>query len=86
MKIAIEKNVVEFMPENSGETLEMETLWRVMVDCLNANKRLSPIGEFIPDKNNLARFVIEEIPGTRSQGDGSIAQADATSACPTCNK
>lgn len=86
MKIAVEKNVVEFMPENSDETKGMETLWRIMVDCLNADKRLSPIGEFIPAKNNLARFVIEGIPGGISQRVDQAAAEDATSYCATCNK
>lgn len=86
MKIAIEKNVVEFMPENNGETQDMEILWRIMVDCLNANKRLSPIGEFIPAKNNLARFVIEGIPGGITQRVDQTAAEDATYYCATCNK
>lgn len=64
MKISIDKNVVEFVPDNAAETQDLETLWRLTVDCLNDNKRLSPIGEFLPGKSNQARFVIEEVKST----------------------
>ena len=86
MKISIDKNVVEFVPENPGETQDLETLWRVTVDCLNDNKRLSPIGEFIPTKSNLARFVIEGVPGGVTQRVEQTAPSDSTYYCATCNK
>lgn len=86
MKISIDKNVVEFVPENPAETQDLETLWRVTVDCLNENKRLSPIGEFIPGKNKQARFVIEGLPGGVTQRVEETAQSDATYYCATCNK
>jgi len=31
-----------------------------MVDCVRFNKKLVPVGEYIPQKNNLARFVVED--------------------------
>jgi len=61
MHINIDRNVVEFFPETSSETATMEVLWRVIVDCIKENKKLVPIGEYIPSKENLARFVIEGI-------------------------
>lgn len=60
MKITIEKNLVEFVPESDDETTMLETLWQLMVDCVRFNKKLVPVGEYIPQKNNLARFVVEE--------------------------
>ena len=68
MKISIDRNVVEFIPENNQETSSMETLWRVIVDCMKENKKMVPIGEYIPVKENLARFVIEGVPGGRDLG------------------
>ncbi|MFQ6759011.1 MAG: hypothetical protein ACYDIB_00260 [Desulfobulbia bacterium] len=59
MEISVDKNVVEFKPGNAQETAAMELLWRVIVDCMRENKKLVPIGEYIPTKENLARFVIE---------------------------
>jgi hypothetical protein len=59
MKITIEKNLVEFLPESKDETAMMEALWQFVVDCVRFNKKLVPVGEYIPQKKNLARFVVE---------------------------
>jgi hypothetical protein len=59
MKIKMEKDLVEFAPENDDETAMMEALWQLMVDCVRFNKKLVPVGEYIPQKKNLARFVVE---------------------------
>ena len=60
MKIAIEKNLVEFTPENDEEITQLSALWDVVVDCAKFNKKLVPVGEFIPKQTKLARFSIEE--------------------------
>jgi hypothetical protein len=60
MQIKIDKNLVEFTPESKDETTMIEALWRLMVDCVRFNKKLVPVGEYIPQKKNLARFVVED--------------------------
>jgi len=60
MKIVIDKNVVEFTPENDNEATQLNTLWKVIVDCVGSSKKLVPIGEYVPIKSNLARFAIED--------------------------
>ena len=59
MQIKIEKNVVEFVPQNDAETTELQALWNTIVDCVKFNKKLTPIGEYVPQKSNTARFSIE---------------------------
>lgn len=59
MKISVDKNVVEFVPESDQETVQLERLWNTVVDCVKFNKKLVPVGEFVPQKSNLARFAIE---------------------------
>jgi hypothetical protein len=59
MKISVEKNVVEFVPDNDTETVQLESLWNAIVDCVKFNRRLVPIGEYVPAKSNTARFAIE---------------------------
>ncbi len=59
MKISVEKNVVEFVPANDQETAELQVLWNTIVDCVKFNRKLVPIGEYVPEKANLARFAIE---------------------------
>lgn len=61
MRIRIDRNVVEFTPENDQETSELEALWRIVIDCVKDSRKLAPIGEYLPAKNNMARFVIEEV-------------------------
>lgn len=60
MKINVEKNLAEFTPENETEKKELEMLWNMVVDCAKFNKKLVPVGEYVPAKSDMARFVIEE--------------------------
>ena len=59
MKISVDKNIVEFVPESDQETGQLETLWNTIVDCVKFNKKLVPIGEYVPQKSNTAKFTIE---------------------------
>ncbi|MBW2502261.1 MAG: hypothetical protein JRD39_04880 [Deltaproteobacteria bacterium] len=86
MKITIDRNVVEFVPENAGETTSMETLWRILIDCVNETKSMTPIGEFVPTKQNLARFTIEGVPGGRTVMSEQVSEEDCTYLCAICNK
>lgn len=86
MEIIVDRNVVEFKPATPQETAAMEVLWRVIVDCMRENKKMVPIGEYIPAKENLARFVIEGIPGGKTQWSTEKAKADDTYYCSICNK
>ena len=60
MKITQEKNLVEITPETDEETTMLSQLWNVMVDCAKFNKKLVPIGEYVPSKENKAQFTIED--------------------------
>ena len=59
MKIKVDKALVEFEPQTDEETAAMQKLWDLIVDCVKENKKLVPVGEFVPVKRNLARFAIE---------------------------
>lgn len=87
MKIDLAKNLVEFEPENAEETAKVEALWRLMVDCVRFNKKLVPVGEYVPSRKNLARFAIEGVEG--GGGDAfpeAYVDADCRCYCQTCNK
>ncbi len=85
MKIIIENNIVEFHTDTPQETADMETLWRVMVDCITDNKRMEPIGEFIPTKSKVARFIIEGVPSKTVYTDDEVDK-ECTVICTICNK
>ena len=59
MKITLDKQLVELKPESPQEVEELDALWKVIIDCLKDNKKLVPIGEFIPGEKEIARFSIE---------------------------
>ncbi len=86
MKIKLDRNLVEFSPESPQETAEMELLWKVIVDCMKDNKKLVPIGEYIPSKQNMARFNIEGIPGGKTIWTEQKSSTDSAYFCSTCNK
>lgn len=87
MKIRIDKDVVEFTPENAAETLELEALWVKLGNCLGATKQLQPIGVYVPSETKSAQFHIEglseqeknQIPEVRAPYDSDVY-------CVTCNK
>ena len=87
MKINIDKNLVEFTPENSEETAKLEALWRLMVDCVRFNRKMTPVGQYIPQDNNMARFHIE---GEKDKGAEEYpevyVETECRCYCQTCNK
>lgn len=87
MKIRINKDIVEFTPEHAAETAELEALWIKLGNCLGQDKKLQPIGVYVPSENKTATFHIqglsaaekEEIPQIRAPYDTDVY-------CVTCNK
>jgi hypothetical protein len=86
MKITIDRNIIEVLPENTQEISSLETLWRILIDCVGESKKLTPIGEYIPGKNNLARFTIEGVDGGKTALSEQKSLDDGTYICTTCNK
>lgn len=86
MRFRIEKNVVEFHPENPQETADLEVLWRKLVDCVRDTGKLVPIGEFVPEKKNSAMFHIEGGAAAAADVVECRAAADGTYVCTVCNR
>jgi hypothetical protein len=87
MRISIVKNLVEMTPESSDEKVSLEALWRTMVDCVRFNKKLVPVGEYIPQKNEFARFAIEGEKGASTDEYPEVyVDQDCQCLCYTCNK
>ena len=57
MRIELSKTTVEFTPEADYETTMLEGLWRMLVDCARFNQKLVPVGEYVPEKNNIGTFL-----------------------------
>ena len=86
MRIKVDRNVVEFSPDSPQETADMELLWKVIVDCMKDSKKLVPIGEYIPIKENMARFTIEGIAGGKTVWTEQKSSSDDAYYCSVCNK
>ncbi len=86
MKILVDRNVIEFTPENPQETADLEVMWKVVVDCYGDNKKIVPMGNFVPGHDKVARFHIEGIPGGQTTYSEHKAEEDCTYYCAICNK
>jgi len=60
MKITLDKKVVELKPESPQEAEELDTLWKLIIDCNSTNKKLVAIGDYLPGEKEIARFHIED--------------------------
>ena len=87
MKIRIDKDIVTFIPEHAAETAELEALWIKMGNCVGENKRLEPIGVYVPSEKNVANFHIEGLSKEEADAIPEIrAPYDTDVYCVTCNK
>ncbi|MDK9708060.1 MAG: hypothetical protein OEL83_13545 [Desulforhopalus sp.] len=87
MKISVDRNVVEITPESQQEMSSLDTLWKIVIDCYGNNKKLVPMGQYVPGVDTLARFNIEGVKGGATvYSADKKAPRDATYYCSTCNK
>lgn len=84
MRIELGKNIVEFTPEGDQEKTMLKSLWRMLVDCARFNKKIVPMGEYIPEKEITAKFLVEG--EATDEYPVVIADKDCTCYCQTCNK
>ena len=86
MRIVVDKNVIEFVPETPQEVADLDVLWKIIIDCYGENKKIVPMGNFIPGQDKVARFYIEGIQGGKTTYSEHKAREDCTYLCAICNK
>ena len=87
MKIDLEKSRVIFTPENDSEKVKLTALWKILIDCIGSSRKLVPIGEYVPEKNNLgASFHIEGMDAQESSFVDIKVKTATRVFCMTCNK
>ncbi len=59
MKIELEGSLLKMTPENDREKQELNQLWTIIIDCVKENKKLVPVGQYIPGMKEVATFNIE---------------------------
>jgi hypothetical protein len=87
MKIDVDGKVVEVVPENEREMASLDLLWKVIIDCYGNNKKIVPMGHFIPGPDAVARFQIEDFNGgVTVYSEEHFAKDEGTYYCSICNK
>jgi hypothetical protein len=59
MKIELEGTLLKMTPENEREKVELNQLWSIVIDCVKDNRKLVPVGQYIPGMKEVATFNIE---------------------------
>jgi hypothetical protein len=59
MKIELEGTLLKMTPETAREKEELNQLWTIIIDCVKDNKKLVPVGQYIPGMKEVATFNIE---------------------------
>lgn len=59
MKIELEGSLLKMTPESDREREELNQLWNIIIDCVNENRKLVPVGEYLPGMKEVATFNIE---------------------------
>jgi len=59
MKIELEGTLIKMIPENYREKNELNQLWVIIIDCVKENKKLVPVGQYLPGMKEIATFNIE---------------------------
>lgn len=59
MKIDFEGSLIKMIPQNDRERAELDQLWKKIIGCIREDKKLVPVGEYIPGIKEVAFFNIE---------------------------
>ncbi len=87
MKIDIVKSQVIFTPENDEEKAKLTAVWNILVDCVGDSRKLVPVGEYVPQKNEKgASFYIEGLDTRDSTFAEVRVERDEQVYCKICNK
>jgi len=87
MKIDIVKSQVVFSPENDEEKAKLTAVWKILVDCVGDSRKLVPVGEYVPQKNDKgASFYIEGLDAQDSSFAEVRVEKDEQVYCKICNK
>lgn len=83
----MEKSRVKFYPENAEEKAKLSALWNIMIDCVGYSRKLVPIGQYVPQKDDqFASFHIEGVKPQEQPFAEVRADGDSDAYCKICNK
>lgn len=59
MRFELEGSLIKMIPENDREKEELNQLWTIIIGCIQEDKKLVPVGQYIPGVKEVAVFNIE---------------------------
>lgn len=59
MRIEIEGAIIRLIPENEREVSELNSLWELVARCEEENRKLLPLGVYVPGSTPYAQFYVE---------------------------
>ena len=87
MKIRLDRDIAEFIPENPAEATELEALWIKMGNCVGETKRLEPMGVYVKSEQKSAKFHIEGLTEEEAKAIPQVlAPYDTDVYCIICNR
>ena len=60
MKIALEGSQVKMIPETDHEKENLDALWKLVIRCDEDSKVLCPVGQYLPNEDEAACFIIQD--------------------------
>jgi len=60
MTITVEGSQIKMVPDTDHEKENLDALWKLLIRCVVDSKVLCPVGEYLPDRDEAACFVIQD--------------------------
>ena len=87
MKIRMDKDIVQCVPDNEAEAVALEALWIKMGNCVGGTKHLEPMGVYVRDQDKAAKFHIEGLTESEvKENPVVLAPYDTDVYCSICNR
>ena len=83
MKIKIDGAIIHFIPETQEEIKDLDHLWKVIGMCETENRKLLPLGHFVPGVSESAQFYVE---GLKAKSNPYTSTNKIRYVCMVCNR
>lgn len=83
MKIEIEGAIIKFIPETQREAEELDALWKLVARCDEENRKILPLGVYVPGSSPYAQFYVE---GLKTKAEPERVVRKVRYVCMICNR
>lgn len=83
MKIEIEGAIIKLIPESDREIEDLNRMWELIARCEEENRKILPLGIYVPGTSPYAQFYIE---GIQAKADLRKNIRRVRYVCMICNR